>query len=83
MSQTLGKWGHSLAYRVPKPYADQLNWNETTEVEAHVVDGKLIIEAVDHLDMPVYALEDLLADMRPETFHSETDWGPPVGKEVW
>ena len=29
------------------------------------------------------SLEDLLADFKPEHRHEETDWGPPVGKEVW
>ncbi len=29
------------------------------------------------------SLEELLADFKPEHRHEETDWGPPVGKEVW
>jgi antitoxin component of MazEF toxin-antitoxin module len=29
------------------------------------------------------SLEELLADFKPEHRHPETDWGPPVGKEVW
>ncbi len=29
------------------------------------------------------SLKELLADFKPEHRHQETDWGPPVGKEVW
>ncbi len=30
-----------------------------------------------------YRLEDLTAELRPETRHQETEWGKPAGKEVW
>lgn len=86
MGQTIKKWGNSLAVRIPSAYADQLHWQEDTEVELSVVDGKLIAEAVGatgSLDIPAYDLEELIAQMRPETFHDETKWGQPVGKEVW
>ena len=86
MAQTIKKWGHSLAVRIPAAVADQLHWEENTEVEFSVSDGKLVAEAVggfDLSDIPVYDLHELLAQMRPETFHAETDWGKPVGNEVW
>lgn len=83
MSQRLGKWGNSLGYRLPKPVAEQLHWTEATDVEAHVVNGKLVIEAVDSLDIPVYNLEELLAGMTPETVHGEVSTSPAVGNEVW
>ena len=28
-------------------------------------------------------LEDLLNGISEDNRHPETDWGPPVGKEVW
>jgi antitoxin MazE len=31
---------------------------------------------------PVYKLDELLAGMKPETFHEIVDFGPPVGNEV-
>ena len=83
MSQTLGKWGNSLGYRVPKPVAEQLHWNETTEVEAQVVDGKLILQAVDTSDIPVYNLEELLAGVTPEIVQGDISTGNAVGNEVW
>ncbi|MDP3778846.1 MAG: hypothetical protein Q8R30_02220 [bacterium] len=29
------------------------------------------------------SLKELVAMMRPENMHKETDWGMPVGKEIW
>ena len=28
------------------------------------------------------SLEEILAEVTPENLHGETDWGPPVGREV-
>jgi antitoxin component of MazEF toxin-antitoxin module len=28
-------------------------------------------------------LDELLADVHPSNLHGETDWGPPVGQEIW
>jgi len=30
-----------------------------------------------------YRLEDLVAEITPGNRHDETDWGEPVGKEIW
>lgn len=83
MSQKLGQWGNNLGYRVPKSIAEQLNWSEATEVEAHVVGGKLVIEAVDALGIPLYNLEDLLAGVTPELVQEDISTGSAVGNEVW
>jgi antitoxin component of MazEF toxin-antitoxin module len=29
------------------------------------------------------SLDELLQQIAPENLHSETDWGDPVGNEVW
>lgn len=34
-------------------------------------------------DARSYQLEELLASVRRSNLHKETDWGSPVGKEVW
>ncbi|MEO8287496.1 MAG: AbrB/MazE/SpoVT family DNA-binding domain-containing protein [Chloroflexota bacterium] len=79
MSQTISKWGNSLAYRIPKPFADELGWTEDTAVTARVVDGHLLIEAVVG---PEYTLDELLAGIKPENIHGETGTGPAVGNEA-
>jgi antitoxin MazE len=83
MSQIIGKWGHSLAVRIPRAYAEQLRWGEQTEIEASVVDGKLIIEAVETTHIPYYSLEELLVGLTPDTAHAEISTGQAMGKEVW
>ena len=30
-----------------------------------------------------YTTEELLTGVTDDNIHGETDWGPPVGKEVW
>ena len=30
-----------------------------------------------------FTLEELLAQVRPDNLHEETESGPPVGKEIW
>ena len=50
------------------------------EVELSVEKGRLVVVP------PVarsYTLDELLAGVRSSNLHAETDWGPPVGKEIW
>jgi len=72
-----------LAVRIPRAFAEQLHWDEHTEVEPKIVDGKLVIEAVDAVDIPYYTLEELLLGLTPETAHPEISTGSPVGNEEW
>ena len=74
------KWGNSLALRIPKTYADELEWEAHTTVETTIVGGKLVIETVQ---TPVYELGQLLAQITPDNMHGEIDTGNNVGKEVW
>lgn len=74
------KWRKSLALRIPKPFVVEIGLEKDREVELSVVKGRLIAEAPS---APSYTLEELLAGVRPTNLHSETDWGPPVGKEIW
>lgn len=80
MTLTIRKWGNSLAVRIPSPYADELHWNENTEIESSVSDGKLILEAVRER---VYQLDDLLAGISNDNRHPETNTGPSIGGESW
>jgi antitoxin MazE len=80
MSQTLSKWGDTLAVPIPVAFATQLQWDENTEVICTVVDGKLIIAPADN---PVYDLDQLVAAITPENRHDEISTGPAVGNEAW
>ncbi len=74
------KWGNSIALRIPKAFADEMQMTVETAVEMSIEDGKLVITPVG---LPAYALEDLLAGITADNLHEEVDWGAPVGKETW
>jgi antitoxin MazE len=74
------KWGNSVALRIPKAFADEMQMTADTAVELSIEGGKLVISPVERLE---YSLEELLAQITPENLHDEVDWGAPVGQEVW
>ena len=80
MGQTLKKWGNSLSLRIPRVFTDQLHWQENTQVDASIVDGKLVVEAVG---APRYTLDHLLEGMTAENMHEEISTGTALGAEVW
>jgi antitoxin MazE len=76
---TLGKWGNSLAVRIPAHCVEVSGLKEGTPVQVSAKAGRIIIEPA----RPKYKLKDLLAQITPENMHSEVDWGEPVGDEEW
>jgi antitoxin MazE len=82
MALHIQKWGNSLGVRIPKAYADELHWDQNTEVMATVVEGKLILETA-HTEIPKYDLDELLAGITPDMLHGETSTGHAVGNEEW
>jgi antitoxin MazE len=79
MTTQVGKWGNSLAVRIPGTYAKELDLHEGVELEVTRVDGGLLLR----LCRRNYTLAELLDGIKPEHLHGETDWGPPVGREAW
>jgi antitoxin MazE len=79
MTTQVGKWGNSLAVRIPGTFAKELELQEGAEIEVtRVKDGLLLKRRTRE-----YTLDELLKQITPENIHGETDWGPPVGNEVW
>jgi antitoxin MazE len=74
------KWGNSIALRIPKSFADEIQIAADSPVELTIEAGKLIIAPVEP---EAYSLEELLAAVTPENIHAEVDWGEPVGNEAW
>jgi len=80
MQTQVGKWGHSLAVRIPKAVAAQAHLQEGERLEMSVSeDGALVLRPA----RPRYALDDLLAGITPANCHAETAWGEPQGQEQW
>jgi antitoxin MazE len=74
----VSKWGNSLALRIPKTLAAELNVQDGDAVDVSLEGGAIVIRPAAKR----YTIEELVADMAPDD-GGEIDWGPPVGKEVW
>ena len=71
------KWGNSLAIRIPRLVAQQAGLEEGSVVEVVGSTNGVTVQK------PRESLEELVSRITPENRHGETDWGPPVGNEVW
>ena len=75
------KWGNSLAIRIPKTVATEAGFSEGDRIEFNVQkNGRITLQRTKRRR---FTLEELIASIDPDNCHGETDWGPPVGKEVW
>lgn len=80
MRTKIQRWGHSLALRIPKPFAIEAKLAEETEVELTLTNGGLIVIVASK---PAQTLEDLLARVTKRNLHGEVDTGTAVGRESW
>ncbi len=80
MRTRVQKWGNSLALRIPKPMAEEARIERDSAVEVSLVDGRIVILPVPDARK---TLEDMLAGVTAQNLHSEVDFGPAVGSEVW
>ena len=77
MKSQIGRWGNSLALRIPKYIADELALSINDEVDCRIEKGQLMVKPVQKF--PKYTLSQLLSqELEPE---SEIDWGKPMGNE--
>jgi antitoxin MazE len=74
------QWDDSLGVRIPQAVAEQGQFHVGSTVTITLENGRLILAPEEPM---VFSLQDLLAKVTPENIHSETDWGPAVGNEVW
>jgi antitoxin MazE len=79
MRTQVGKWGNSLAVRIPGTCARDLDWTEGMELDVSLVEGGLLLRKRPH----EYTLDELLSQITPENLHGETDWGKEEGRESW
>lgn len=73
----ISKWGNSLAIRIPVTIARQWGVREGSAIELLPCGDHLILRKV------TFDLEEMLAQMSVDNLHSETDFGPAQGKELW
>ncbi len=78
MTVTVAKWGNSLAVRIPAAEAAKAAIKEGDEVDLTAsAKGRLIVKKV-RKDIN---FDSLYAQITPENFHPETNWGQSVGHE--
>ena len=80
MQTKIQKWGNSLALRIPKSFALNVNIKQNELVDLSIDKGKIIITPIAQKE---YSLEDLLEGVSENNLHSEFDTGAPAGKEIW
>src|SRR5580658_2628278 len=80
MKTQLARWGNSLAVRIPKPVAMAAKLKTGDDLELDV-EGPGRVRIRKPKRKPT--LEELVSRITPENRHSETEWGEPVGKELW
>jgi antitoxin MazE len=79
MRSQIGKWGNSLAVRIPGALAKDLHLQEGMDLEITLRDGSLVLRPPARQ----YSLEELVAGITAENRHGETDWGKAIGRESW
>jgi antitoxin MazE len=74
----LAKWGNSLAVRIPKSVAEEARLQEGDGILIEVLKGRIELRPAERIP----TLEELVAQITPESRREEADWGPDVGKEI-
>lgn len=72
--------GNSLAVRIPKAFAVEVDLSPDADVEVTVLEGKVVVTPVR---APYYTLKGVLTKVTPRNRHTEVEWGPSAGREVW
>ena len=80
MRTRIQRWGHSLALRIPKPFAIEAKLGDQTEVNLTVTNGKLVVVPTTN---PAQSLKALLSRVTKRNLHREVDTARPMGREVW
>jgi len=80
MQTKIQKWGNSLAIRIPKSFALDINLKQDELVDLSVDESKIVITPIGKKK---YSLEELLKGVSENNLHGELDTGSPIGKEIW
>ena len=79
MNGRFSKWGNSIALRIPKGLAEELQVFDGKAADIQIRNGSLVVTPVDV--EPSYDIDALVALIKPENVHGEIDTGSPVGNE--
>ncbi|MBV9866947.1 MAG: AbrB/MazE/SpoVT family DNA-binding domain-containing protein [Abitibacteriaceae bacterium] len=80
MQTKVQKWGNSLAVRIPKSFAAEVQLGQDAVVEISLQDNNIVITPIP---APSFTLDELLAGVTDDNIHGAIDTGDTVGREVW
>lgn len=80
MDTSVQKWGNSLALRVPGALAKDIHLTQGMRVDLSVFRGNLIVKPKKRTKP---SLEKMLKVITKKNLPDDSDFGVPVGKEIW
>jgi antitoxin MazE len=78
MKTRIQKWGHSLAVRIPKSFAEGLRFVENSPAEIGLEDGAIVIRPDRDR---IWTLEELLARVTEDNLHPAWEGDAEAGTE--
>ena len=82
MVTKIQKWGNSQGLRLAKQVLEDAHISVGDDVDVTVRDG-LIVVAPTRRVRGKRSLQELVSRIPKNYRAEETDWGQPVGKEIW
>lgn len=82
MRRRVQRWGNSLAVRIPTDVAKACDLAEGTELEVRNEKGNIVL-VPERPRRRRYSLGDLVGQITRRNRHKLTDFGRPIGREVW
>lgn len=73
----IGKWGSSLAVRIPKAIAEQWGVSEGSAIEMNSQGDRIVMRK------QTYNLAEMLTRVTPDNLHLEQNTGDTQGNEQW
>lgn len=78
---TVGRWGKSLAVRIPNDIIEAAGLKDGERVEIEARDDGIVIRRL----VPRISVEEMFKDSKPgewrEAYKGAFDWGPDLGRE--
>ena len=78
MEATVQKWGNSLGIRIPNLIVREFSLKNGSVVNINDNGNEIVIKPVKKSK-----LSEMLDKINDQNLHQETDWGKPVGNEIW
>ena len=79
METKVQKWGNSLAIRIPKSYAKDIDINQGSVIDILKENDSIVLKPKRKKEK----LSDLLSQITKDNLHEEIDTGKKVGNEIW